>query len=274
MDYLELGLGPDHVPELIRMATDEQLGDGDAGRPETWAPVHAWRALGQQRAPEAVEPLLELAAKLEDDDYAQGDLGRVFGVIGRPAVPTLSRVLTDARQSSRVRAAAAQGLDHILMDDESTRAEVEPALVTAMGQWEANDEVLNAWVMDVLVEHEFVEAAPLIEKAFAAGRVDLLMRGDWEDVQMDLGLIEDRGERTGEVRVPLLALPEPFGEGRDPAGLDSVGPRRLRAYGAEARPRRQPGARPNEQFRNRCALTARRAERGCRGGSPARASGR
>jgi len=42
-------------------------------------------------------------------------------------------------------------------------------------------------------------------------------------------------------------------EGRDPAGLfppglDSVGERCLLAYGAEARPRRQPGARPNPPF--------------------------
>jgi hypothetical protein len=213
MDYLELGLGPEHVSDLIRMATDEQLNDGEVGRPETWAPVHAWRALGQLRAESAVEPLLELAGKLEDDDYAQADLGRVFGMIGVPAVPALSRVLTDAQQSSRVRAAAARGLDQILENDESTRDEVGSVLMAAMGQWEENDEVLNAWVMDVLVEHQFVEAVPLMEKAFAAGRVDLLMRGDWEDVQMDLGLIEDRGEWTGEVRVPLLALPEPFGEG-------------------------------------------------------------
>ena len=81
MDYLEPGLGPEHVPDLIRMATDEQLNEGDAERPETWAPVHAWRALGQLRAESAVEPLLEVAGKLEDDDYAQADLGRVFGMI-------------------------------------------------------------------------------------------------------------------------------------------------------------------------------------------------
>ncbi|HEU0080137.1 MAG TPA: hypothetical protein VFQ76_20990 [Longimicrobiaceae bacterium] len=202
MDYLELGLGPEHVPDLIRMATNEQLNDGDAGRPETWAPVHAWRALGQLRAESAVEPLMELAGKLEDDDYAQGDLDRVFGMIGRAAVPALSRVLTDPRESSRVRAVAARGLDQVLVEDESTRDEVEAALVAAMEQWEGNDEDLNAWVVDALVEHQVVEAAPLMERAFAAGRVDLLLRGDWEDVQVELGLIEER-------QTPPVGMPAP-----------------------------------------------------------------
>jgi hypothetical protein len=32
-----------------------------------------------------------------------------------------------------------------------------------------------------------VEAAPLIERAFAAKRIDLSVMGDWEDAQVELG---------------------------------------------------------------------------------------
>lgn len=34
---------------------------------EVWAPVHAWRALGQLRATEAIEPLITLFHDVEDE---------------------------------------------------------------------------------------------------------------------------------------------------------------------------------------------------------------
>ena len=49
-NYLELGLGPEHIPDLIRMATDEELNHADPDTLEVWAPTHAWRALGQLRS--------------------------------------------------------------------------------------------------------------------------------------------------------------------------------------------------------------------------------
>ena len=57
-DYRKLGIGPEHIPDLIRMATDEELNEANEQNTEVWAPMHAWRALGQLRAVEAIEPLL------------------------------------------------------------------------------------------------------------------------------------------------------------------------------------------------------------------------
>jgi hypothetical protein len=64
-DYLALGLGPQHIPDLIRMALDEELHLADPNSLDVWSPVHAWRALGQLRAEPAVEPL---AGLLDRDD--------------------------------------------------------------------------------------------------------------------------------------------------------------------------------------------------------------
>ena len=55
----DLGLTPEHVPELIRLACDASLHAADGESFAVWAPTHAWRALGQLRALEAVVPLLE-----------------------------------------------------------------------------------------------------------------------------------------------------------------------------------------------------------------------
>src|SRR5438045_717083 len=59
-DYLELGLGPEHIPDLVRMTADEELWEAGEDASENWAPVHAWRALGELSAVNAVEPLLPL----------------------------------------------------------------------------------------------------------------------------------------------------------------------------------------------------------------------
>lgn len=48
-DYPALGITHEQVPELIRMATDTALNDMESGSVEVWAPLHAWRALGQLR---------------------------------------------------------------------------------------------------------------------------------------------------------------------------------------------------------------------------------
>jgi len=48
-DYLALGLGSEHIADLIRLATDEALEEVDEERVAAWAPIHARRTLGQCR---------------------------------------------------------------------------------------------------------------------------------------------------------------------------------------------------------------------------------
>src|SRR4051812_7642683 len=68
-DYLSLGLGPDDVPDLIRMASDDALWWSGEEKIEVWSAVHAWRALGELRAEAAIEPLVALLAKPDPDEF-------------------------------------------------------------------------------------------------------------------------------------------------------------------------------------------------------------
>ncbi len=64
LDYaVEFGLGREHIAELSRLACDRALNYGDPDSREAWAPLHAWRALGQLQAEASVAPML---AFLED----------------------------------------------------------------------------------------------------------------------------------------------------------------------------------------------------------------
>lgn len=187
-NYLELGLGLEHVPELIEMATDEELNWADSEGLEIWGPVHAWRALGQLRAVAAIEPLLRLFHDVEDNDWACDELPEVYGMIGRAAIPALARYLADASRGLWRRVTAAFALERIAAGDTSARAECVAVLGRQLERFAKNDPELNGFLVNYLIDLRAVGAAPLMERAFAADRVDLSIAGDWEDVQVELGL--------------------------------------------------------------------------------------
>ncbi len=94
-NYLELGIGPEHLPDLIRMATDSTLRSEDISDLEFSAPVHAVRALGQLHAEAAIEPLLSLFKDDSENEWMQEDLPRAYGMIGPAAIPALTRYVND-----------------------------------------------------------------------------------------------------------------------------------------------------------------------------------
>jgi hypothetical protein len=192
-DYAaELGVGPEHVPELIRMATDPALNWADGDTAEVWAPLHAWRALGQLRAESAVEPLASVMDELAESDWLLEEFPTVFGLIGRPALPTLAAYLLDPSHDLWARVAAADGLKAIAEGDPSARSDAVNALAAVLRHPDENDVTLNGFLISCLVDLRAVGAAPLIERAFEAEAVDLSIQGDWEDVQVELGLLEAR----------------------------------------------------------------------------------
>jgi hypothetical protein len=205
-NYLDLGLSSEHVPELIAMATDKELNWADSESLEVWAPVHAWRALGQLRAVAAIEPLLELFHELEDVDWAYDELPEVYGMIGREAIPALARYLDDASHGLWPRVTAAFSLERIAAGDPSARDECVTILSRQLERFTKNDPTLNGFLTSYLVDLRAVEAAPVMERAFAADRVDLSILGDWEDAQVRLGLKTTR--ETPRTYGPFFQMPD------------------------------------------------------------------
>jgi hypothetical protein len=191
--YLDLGLGPEHVPELVRMVLDRELNEGDPESTEVWAPIHAWRALGQLRAVEAVGPLLEALQEAEDrdDDWGLEELPEVFARIGPAAVPALGDFLADADRGLHSRWAVADALQRIARQHPEARDECVRLLTRQLERARDNDPALNGVLVGVLCDLKAFEAAPLMERAFAADLVDESIAGSWEHAQYDLGLRPD-----------------------------------------------------------------------------------
>jgi len=191
-NYLELGFGPEHVPDLIRMATDEELRWADSESAEVWAPIHAWRTLAQLRAEAAIGPLIQLFRQIDDDgdDWVSDEMPKVLGLLGSAAIPALAAYLSDEAHGMWARVTAASCLKQIAEDHPDTRGECVAILARQLESFERQDETFNGMLISDLEDLKAVEAAPVMERAFAAGCVDESIMGDWEDVQVDLGLKE------------------------------------------------------------------------------------
>jgi hypothetical protein len=223
-NYLALGFGPEHVPELTRMLLDPALNEGDPESAEVWAPLHAWRVLGQLHAEAAIEPLLEMLRQEaeRDGDYALEEVPTVLGMIGLPAIPAVTAFLRDQGEPQWARTTAATALKEVAARHPEARAECVAALSRQLEEATANDPTFNAFVMSSLLDLHAVEAAPVIEAAFGAGAVDESIAGDWPRVQWELGLTdkpppERRYFEPGLPQLPLPPSPRPGKTARERA---------------------------------------------------------
>ncbi|MBN1908437.1 MAG: hypothetical protein JW818_01745 [Pirellulales bacterium] len=217
-DYVaKFGLTPGHIPALIETAW-LWVNEADLPDDETaWAPVHAWRALGQLQAVEAVEPLLKMMNPLDagGDDWYVEEFFRVFGLIGPPAVPALTEYLKDRINEDFPRVAAAGGLCNIAQRFPEWREQVIETLAAQLRTPAANAYTLKGLLVGQLLDLEAVEAAETIERAYAEETVDETVCGDWEMVRRELGveglgLVPDRPKPDPHFRMPGFWGPDPF----------------------------------------------------------------
>jgi hypothetical protein len=196
-NYLRDGLGPAQIPDLIRLTRDDVFNNGDPDSREVWGPLHAWRALGQLRAEEAIAPLLDLLSQAgEDDDWVHEELPEVYSLIGATAIPALAAYLADDTRELSNRLTPATALAKLGNLHPDARDASVAALARQLDQFADNDPELNGFLISDLIDLKATEAAPSIQKAFDARAVDLMVAGDWDDVRVALGLFPERIQLT------------------------------------------------------------------------------
>jgi hypothetical protein len=228
-DYRDIGITEEHIPELIRMLTDDALNSAKGDSPEVWAPAHAWRALGQLKAVEALDSLLGMFAGIDKgDDCAGEELPYVMEMIGSPALPKLSEYLQDDNNGEFARVAAAHSISLVGKREGDSQKECIQILSSQLTKYRENDTSLNAFLISYLTDLEASESIELIREAFAHDRVDLIVMGDFEDVEIEMGLKEKRtterprlspfSPRMDEVLPPMNKIgrnePCPCGSGK------------------------------------------------------------
>lgn len=222
------GVGPDDVADLLEVATDPLLLgaeiDDEAVTEDllamadlNWAaPVHAWRALAQLGATDALEPLALLVSEGDewDTDWIHQEIPTVMEAFGAPAIPVLLGLIDQPGHPLDAYLAWVEGLAAIGAADPATRDQVIDALAEQLAQHATNEPALNAFFVFGLVKLKAVAMAPLMEAAFAAGRVDESVSGNWDDAQILMGLKPPDAAFHARERARMAALQGP--EDHDP----------------------------------------------------------
>ena len=193
-DYRKVfGFGPEHVPALIRLACDKRLHDLDADKAAGWAPMHAWRALAQLRATEAIAPLLALVRALPGYDAILNDIPHVFGVIGSPALAPIQAFLkSELGSADEGEGTAIECIVKVGGRNPEVRDQCVAMLTGELARHRQGSPTHNGLIVCGLLDLKAVESIDVIRSAFAAEVVDLSMSGDLEDVEIDLGLRTSR----------------------------------------------------------------------------------
>jgi hypothetical protein len=189
-DYVsDFGLRPEHIPSLIEIAR-KRATEGELAEDEWAAPIHAWRALGQLRAVETVEPLLNMQNRLDEmgDDWYLEEFHGVFGLIGPPAVDALSEYLADRNNTEFPRISTAHGLCEVGKRHPEKRDHIIGVLTAQLANHEPAVYHLNAFLIAYLADLGASESAEVIERAFAANLVDETVCGEWAEIRKELGV--------------------------------------------------------------------------------------
>ncbi|MEM9090025.1 MAG: hypothetical protein AAGC93_14900 [Cyanobacteria bacterium P01_F01_bin.53] len=211
----EVGLTLEHVPELIRMMEDEVLNEAMDDSLEVWAPVHAWRSLGQLRAEEAVDSLLTTLFRYRDADWEREEIPCVLGLIGESAIAPLTTYLAKRRHKEWTRIAATESIERIAKANPELKDRCLEVLAHQLKDYARGPRSLNGFLVSSLVELEGTDYAELMGEAYGAGRVDETICGTWPHVQIDMGLAKEEDFTSEELEIPTPEWAKFLGQRRE-----------------------------------------------------------
>ena len=194
-----LGLTEEHIPELIRIVEDIEIfmpidEDVDEDAPEIFSSIHAWRALGQLKAGEAVPALIDLAVRNEelDIDWILSGIPMAMKMIGPIALPALEEYLNKNEQLEWANATISDSVAEIGLAYPENRMDCIKILEKRLESYEINLRYINASLIHDLTRLNATESDELIKQAFDSDNVDLSLMGDYEDYQISVGLMKKR----------------------------------------------------------------------------------
>ena len=201
LDYQSFGFEQTDIPELIEFVVDEQYYLAEDA--SMWTPVHAWRILGQLNAEAAVQPLISLLDMLaeQEEDFSLVDLPIVLGMIGQAAILPLASFINDKAHQEFARITALESLSKIAQKQPNLRDEVLKKYQHYMTAPDVDKQLLNSLLVSFLLDIQATELIEEIRTLFEQDCIDLSVVGDIEDVEIELGL---RDERT----TPKLSFAE------------------------------------------------------------------
>lgn len=214
------------IPELVVLLEDRSIIQTHNTRTskKSWAPIHAWRALGQLRAVDALPSLFQLLDGWNDFDYALEEIYRVLAMIGEPALAPAQRYFQDRTHPEFSRVMAMDALKELALQYPHLHKAVLTLFADYLKQADPRAPSLNALLILHLADLRAYDLWPAIQALYEHQQVDPMIL-DQEDAEIEFGL---RHERSTPRPRPLPPKPE----GDDADALDVL-EHFLQKYGRE-----------------------------------------
>ncbi len=188
-DYLaKYDFSAEDVPALLEIFTDEDIEQLSSDRPEVWAPLYAWRILGQLGSEDAIEPIVQSFDASHEDDWALSELSGVIGMIGPAAISTLIEYWRQPGKDEFSYVMAMDALCEIAKQHPASRDQVIDIYIDYMNEPNKLADTLNGLLMACLMDLKATAAIDGIRHLFALNCVDISCAGDLEEVENSLGL--------------------------------------------------------------------------------------
>jgi len=198
--YEPFGFDSEDIEELLKLALDEEYFELDFEEQEEetdrffYATIHAVRVLALLKAVKAIEPLAKrmLEDELNNDhnEFLNDNFLDLVESIGKEAIAPLEKLLF-AYPSNALSLSLIDGFEKILARDKPQWERVETILVRYLHNNSYHDGGV-AFAISALIDFTQDKHIELIRDTFANKKVDLMWRGDLEDIEIELGLRQER----------------------------------------------------------------------------------
>ncbi len=189
--YLRLGFTPDDIPALLQLALDEKL-FWEEEEPLYSAPYHAWRVLGLLKAEQAISPLLNEFQQVDPEDWFSEEIPNVLALIGEKAILPMLAYLVDENIDEDAKLGITGVFSQIAQNEPEFKAQCQEILVSCLKQITTQESTLAGFLVSALLDLDAREEIEIIREAFQHGYIDIDVVGDIEQVEIELGLRQQR----------------------------------------------------------------------------------
>jgi hypothetical protein len=110
-------------------------------------------------------------------------------MMGEAAIPGIRHHLSRRSHSKEAEYSefvAIEALEDIATSNPDLRPQCIEICIEELQHASKHDSAVNGFMVGVLASFKVVEAANVIERAFAGGQIDPSISGDWDDIQVEL----------------------------------------------------------------------------------------
>ena len=202
--YGELGFEMDDVESLQDLIAKYYL-NPEQSEKESAVSIHAWRAMAAIGDLRLVPELCDLSMECEliGDDWFSDDFCGLMSHFGMEALPPLLDTVRD-RPGSNLAMDSCEAVVQ-LVEGEEDRKEAVKALGKLLDE-EQFDRDFRGLAVSALMDLEGVEEIDRIRMLYHDNRVNIMMAGDLEEVELELGLRDSRSSPRPDLLEEELKL--------------------------------------------------------------------